>query len=265
MNRFAPALRRIARDLDLPRNARAAILLEMAADLEGIYQHHRRGGASEEEAIGRAEEMVLGSSDLVRRLARLHHRSWRGWSDSVGARLSGGPDLLMLVVGVAPMLLLAATVVVRALANPVSPLVWVLIGVGLAIAALVVVESGRLLGGGRGQARGLPVLLVLSAVAPAVGMLALVFGLYSVSMALATGIPDHAAQIALIVRIGQSAVLLLVGLLLGIAGFLSSFALLNRASALAAREVDILLGADPLPESGRRADGIIHVVRGGSA
>lgn len=264
-NRFAPALRRVARDLDLPRSVRAAILLEMAADLEAMYDHHRQRGASDDEAVRRAEEAVLGSSEVVRRLGRLHHGSWRGWSEDLGSRLSGGADLLLLLVGVVPMFGLAGAVSARVLAYSVSPLVWVLIAVGLCIAGIIAMEIRRLVGGGRGRPRGLPLILVLSALAPAIGMLALALGIHSTSMSLTAGIPHASTQIALAAQLGRDGVLLLIGLLLGIAGALSWFVLLNRASLRAEREVDALLQDTAPPVHGSRVEGIIPLVKGRQA
>lgn len=72
MHRFAPALRRVARELDLPRGARATVLRELAGDLDAVYAHHRERGLGEAEAQRRAEETVLGTTQVIRRLARLH-------------------------------------------------------------------------------------------------------------------------------------------------------------------------------------------------
>jgi hypothetical protein len=261
MSRFAPALRRVARELDLPRAVRAAILLEMAADLDAVYDHHRRAGVDEEEAARRAEETVLGSSEVIRRLGRLHRGSWRDWSESVGSRLAGGIDLVLLLVGVLPMLVLAAVVTAGALSTPMSPLLWLLVAVGLAIGCVLAVEGGRLLGGGRGAGRALPLLLVLSVTAPAIGLLALAFGVHATAVLMSTGSPDAAARIASLERVGRDGVLLLLGLLLGLTGALSWFVLLNRTAVRTAREVDALLadGATAVPHDGSR--GIVPLVR----
>lgn len=244
MDRFAPALRRVARELDLPRNVRAAIVLEMAADLEAAYEHHRRSGAGEEEALRRAEELVLGSAEVVRRLGRLHRGSWREWSESIGARLSGGSDVIPLALGVIPILALAGVVAVRVFATRAGGFGWALLALGLAIAGVVAVEAGRLIAGGRGATRALSLLLVLSMVAPVVGLLAATLGLYSAAALLATGVPDATGQLVLATRMSQAGALLPVGLLLGIAGMLSWFVLLSHASVRATREVDALLGGE---------------------
>lgn len=261
-NRFAPALRRVARELDVPRTVRAAIVLEMAADLESLYAYHRSRGAGEAEAIERAEEMVLGSAEVVRRLGRIHARPWRDWSEGVGSRLTGGAGLLLLVGGVVPVLVLSVGAAARVLISATGPLVWPLTGIGLAIIVTIALEVGRMIGGGRGGTAGLPLLLVLAAVAPAVGLLAVTLSGYQAAQLLATGTLDAAAQLAVVTQVGRDGALLLVGLLLGICAALSWFVLLSRASVRAAREVDALLEGASDAEHPGNPDGILPLVRG---
>lgn len=245
MSRFAPALRRVAAELDLPRRVRSALLLEMAADLEAVYEHHRGRGLDEEAAARRAEETVLGSSEVIRRLGRLHAGSWRGWAEETGARLAGGLDLLLLSVGVLPILGLAAGVSVWALAADRSPVVvWAILLVGVLMAVLVATEPVRLLRDRAPRRRQLPSLLVLSAMAPALGLLAAVLGL---SRAAADFAADPLAAPALVSTIARDGAALLAGLLLGIAGLLAWFVLIERDTRRAAREVDTLL-ADDAPD-----------------
>lgn len=261
MSRFAPALRRVARELDLPPSLRAAIILEMAADLDAIYEHHRRDGLGKEEARLRAEETVLGSPEMVRRLGQLHRGSWRSWSESVGARVGGGIDLLLLLGGVAPMFILVGVAMVQVLTRPVPVLVWPLAVVGVLMAGLVAVEGRRILLGGRRAGGGLPLLLVLSAVAPALGMLTLALGVHSTSLSFSMGMPEATAIEVLLADIAQDGALLLLGLLLGLAGALSWFILANRASVRAQRELDAVLDDGAGLSAELRSGGVLPLVR----
>lgn len=246
MERFAPALRRVARELDLPRRTRTALLLEMAADLEAVYEHHRSRGLGEADAARRAEETVLGSSEVIRRLGRLHASPWRSWSEEVGARLTGGLDLVLLATGVLPVVALAGGVAVWAMAADPAPAVWAILGIGVVMTALVATETVRLLGGRAPRPRSLPTILVLAALAPAVGLLALTVGLHRAARdfpasAVAVSAGGQAELAAVAARDGAA---LLVGLLLGIGGLVAWFALLHREAQRAGREVDALLGGD---------------------
>jgi len=262
MNRFAPALRRTLRELDLPRDVRAEIILEMAADLEAAYEDHRRRGATEEEARERAEDAVLGSFEVIRRLSRLHRDSGSRWSQAIGSRLGRGVDLVILLAGVLPMLVLAAAVAGRSLTSVGVVLAGPFLAMGALIAALVVAEARRTRSGLRaGRRGGLSLLLVTSAVAPALGLLALVLGLRDATSELALGAPDAAAQIELMAQVGSSGSLFAAGLLLGIAGALAWFVLRTRGLRTAEREVDDLLSRGSGPDAPLEADGIIPLAQ----
>lgn len=176
MDRFVPALRRVAGELDLPRRARTAVLLEMAADLEAVYEHHRGRGLPEEEAMRRAEEAVLASSEVIRRLGRLHRSSWRGWAEEAGERLTGGFELLLLLAGVLPALVVSGLMAGWVLRAGGSPLAWLL---AVTAVLMVVTAAGpgvRRRSGHGGIRRGASPLLVLCAMAPAIGLLAMALG-----------------------------------------------------------------------------------------
>lgn len=268
MERFRPALRRLAAELDVPRTSRAAILLELAADLEAVYEHHRRRGVPEEEAAARAERVVLGSPEVLRRLGRLHRDSWRGWSEAVGARLSGGLDLALLAVAAGPVLALAAYVAAGAVTADGDVFVGSLLAVGLGLGAVVAVESRRLVRGdsaGRGRpghTRTFARILVLSLLAPTLGLLAFTVALYRSAIALSAGASAAAVDPPLVAAlVSRGGGVLLLGALLGLAGALSWLVLVSRSSLRVAREVDAVLdGTAPPP---RRTGGgrVLTLVR----
>lgn len=262
MDRFKPALRKAARELDLPRTARAPILIEMAADLEALFEHHRRNGASEEEAARRAEQAVLGSAEMIRRLGRLHRGTWRSWSEDIGARLSSGVDLLLMAAAVAPMLIVAAAMAALTLFDqPSSAFTWGGIAFALMIIALVAAEVIRLLGHRPIRSRRLSVILVLSVLAPTFGVLAVTLGIHDTLSGLSTATSDVGSHVALAAVLAREGAGLLVGLLVGIAGALSWFILMSRSSLQIADEVDAMLqGAQP-PNRTERSGGIIPLVR----
>lgn len=251
MSRFAPALRRAARELDLPRTIRSAILSELAADLEAVFAHHRAHGLSDEEAARRAEEQILGSAEVIRRLGRLHEGSWRRWPEEIGARLSGGVDLMLLALGVLPVLLVAAGVAFDAITSgPASPLVWPLCVIGTLLAGAIPAELIRLLRGAPARPHRLRLLLSLSTLAPAMGLLALVHGAYDIATTLGAATSTGETQILIAAIAIRDGAALLTALLLAIAGGLSWFALLNRSAEQVAREVDRILEGPPADETG---------------
>lgn len=271
MSRFAPALRRLARELEMPSGARSAFLLEVASDLEAVFEHHRARGASEGEAMRRAEEAVLGSSEVLRRMSRLHRGAWQGWADAVAERVAGGFERILLVGGVLPAALLGVGVAVWTLRAGESGVVWGLLAVGAGMARVGISGFVRLRRGVHVGAAGGPALVVLSAMAAALGFLALTLGLQAVgaaiasqgagveSMSLADGqefvgpgssadFADRAAiaplgrEAVLADRLARDAAVFVAGLLVGLAGLLSWFALVGGEARRVTREVEAVLG-----------------------
>lgn len=241
MERFRPALRRLAAELDLPRRARSELLLEIAADLHAVYEHHRARGLSEDEAARRAEAMVLASSEVIRRLGRLHSRPWRGGVEVLGVRVRGGLDLTLLLAGVVPAFAMAVGASVWSLAAHPSPPAWAVLAVGALMATIAVKEASRLLDRRPPLRSSLPSLLVLSAMAPALGLLASILGVQRMVIGLG-GRGMGAAD--LLVAAAPDLATLLAGLLVGIVGLLLWFLLLELGARRAADEVDALLGED---------------------
>lgn len=259
MNRFAPALRRLAGELDLPAGVRAAILLELAADLEAVYEHHLGRGAGEAEAARRAEEMVLGSPDLARRLGRVHRNAWQTWPHRVAA--PGGVDVLLLLAAVLPMVAVSAAVGVRGAAVSAGPFIWPLLAAGAVLALVTSVEAGRLLGGLPARPRTLTALPVIAFTAFALGLLAFALDARAMATAFAAGVTDPAAMVAQVERFGRGGAVFLVGLHLAGAGVLSWFILVQRAAVRAVREVDAMLAPDGSPTVAARSTNVLPLRR----
>jgi hypothetical protein len=82
MSRFAKVLNKVSDALDLPQPTRSRIVLEMAGDLEDLYQHHLAQGLDEEQAARRAEEAFAASEEALKHLSRIHE-SGGGLADRV--------------------------------------------------------------------------------------------------------------------------------------------------------------------------------------
>jgi hypothetical protein len=235
----------------------------MAADLEALYEHHRSRGCSEEEAARRAEASVLGSSEVIRRLGRLHVRPWRGWAEELSARLSGGAALALLAVGVLPVAAMALGVSGWVLAQAASPIAWAILLVAALLGAATTRNALRIAGDRHLGERSLAAILVLAAMAPALGFLAPTLGLQRVVATLGSSDP---AEALLLASLAQDLATLLAGLLVGLGGLLAWFVLLEVEGRRRAREVDALLVEDARPPGVRPADpdadaGVLPLVR----
>ena len=85
MSRFNIFLHRTGERLALPKATRSLILVEIAADLEDLFNHYVQEGLSEDEAAARAEEKVDMSDEALVELVRIHSDA-RGWTDRIVRR-----------------------------------------------------------------------------------------------------------------------------------------------------------------------------------
>lgn len=244
-SRFAPALRRIGLELALPEPARSRVLIEMASDLDSLFEHYLALGLSEEEAAGRAERKVLASPQEVQRLVAVHTTGAARWAAWLTGRVRRDLDLFLFLAGVVPVLAMAALLLTREIALlRGSPFAWAVLGIGIAILGLSARRFHQLfLRGDEAPEElraGLSGLLCLGAAGPTVAALGLLVHLHALFLSLARGggSPDwvRAAE-----EIGRGAALLGTGILLGLAAGLLWFILASRVVALERAESIFLL------------------------
>ena len=85
MSRFNVFLHRTGERLALPKATRSLILVEIASDLEDLFNHYVEQGLSEEDAAAKAEEKVDMSDEALTELVRIHSDA-RGWTDRIVRR-----------------------------------------------------------------------------------------------------------------------------------------------------------------------------------
>ncbi len=134
MSRFAGVLKKVSDGLDLPQPTRSRILLEMAGDLEDLYEHHRGQGLDEDQAARRAEEAFAVSDEALKHLARIHERN-SGLAERVTRQVGTWWEKVLLVIWLLAVILVSEAVVTEVhFFVIISPFVWPI--VGLALAAL---------------------------------------------------------------------------------------------------------------------------------
>jgi hypothetical protein len=239
-------LRRISSELKLPEPVKARILLEMAADLEALYEHYCARGLAEEEAARLTEEKLLASPEALQHLIVVHTTGYQRWLGRAAERLRWGLDLLLFLLGVGPVVVIATWVVAAQVeAMLADPFVWPLLAAVAAVTVLAVWKALQLF---RGRVtptaelhRGLALLLFLGVVAPAFAAAAFLIRLHGVSMQVVSGRAAPEAMLAAMEPLVHSATLLGMGLLLGIGAGLVWFVLVNRIAAIEQAESAALL------------------------
>ncbi len=131
MTRFARTLRKINEGLDLPQPTRSRILLEMAGDLEDLYQHHLSQGLDPDTAARRAEEAFAASDEALRHLARIH-RSGASLADRLARQVGSPWEKALLVAWILAFIFIAGQVTTQeGFFVIVSPFVWPIAGLAL--------------------------------------------------------------------------------------------------------------------------------------
>ena len=77
MNKFTLFLKRINERLSLLQPLKSQILLEVAGDLEDIYEFYKNKGLNEYEAMQKAEEKLDLTDDTLSELIRVHQSVYR--------------------------------------------------------------------------------------------------------------------------------------------------------------------------------------------
>jgi hypothetical protein len=248
VRRFVPALQRISSELELPDSLRARILLEMAGDLEALYEHYRGRGFEDDEAARLTEERLLASPEALQNLILVHTTVYQRWLSRAAERARWGFDLLLFVLGVVPMLALSVGLLAGRVGGMLSePGVWPMLLVGACVIGLAGWKAYQLfLAGDHATAalhRGMPTLLFLAVAGPAVGGAAFLIHLYGLSMAIMGRQASADALYGAAETLEQGATHLSMGLLVGIGAGLVWFVLARRVSALEqARSAALLAG-----------------------
>ncbi len=79
MTQFTSLLNNINEKLDLPQPAKSRILLEIAADLEDVYDTYIARGFTELEAIKKTEEKFDFTDEALTNLIKIHETPFRRW------------------------------------------------------------------------------------------------------------------------------------------------------------------------------------------
>ncbi|MCP4659048.1 MAG: hypothetical protein GY856_26870 [bacterium] len=141
MNRFAPQLQKISDQLVLPPPTRSRILLEMAADLEDLFEYHLARGCDEAEAARRAEETLAASDDTLRHLVTIHQSGFNRFVDRLSAQARSRWERVVLVALVAfAVLYTGRTMATAEWLTHASVFIWPIWAIGGIAFALIVTK-----------------------------------------------------------------------------------------------------------------------------
>lgn len=241
MNRFQAILRHTNERLQLPQATRSRILLEMAGDLEDLYQHYRSEGLDEVEATRRAEEAFAVSDDALGRLVAVH----RPALERLTEHLAGGWEKILLGALLAFAVLMGGHAAMASggfLARagvfvwPVLALNAVALGIVLAKLHALVVRRGLDV---RRLRSGLGGLLFAAAGSLAVGLNGSLVEVFLHLRRFAAGAPEYVLGNCMI----RVSALMIVAMVTAILAALAWFVLVRWAARIENRQADELLDA----------------------
>jgi len=231
MSRFNEFLHRTDQRLALPEITRSQILVEIASDLEDLFQHYLAQGLTEEEAAARAEEKVDMSDDALVELVRIHSDT-RTWADRLVRRARPFWERMAMAVIV---LFFAVAASLDGATTPllyVTGFVWPIAAIAVALVAVLVVQLIRSSDGAhaRRQRQGLAMPLFLGAASLTLGFLGTGVVLYRTLIGMASD-PERAGPIFAQGLLGGMSTLS-ISLLVALAAGVVWFVLAGRISRL---------------------------------
>jgi len=222
MSRFNVFLHRTGERLALPKATRSLILVEIASDLEELFNHYVQQGLSEDEAAARAEEKVDMSDEALAELVRIHSDA-RGWTDRIVRRVQPFWERIAMALIVFFFISALALGTDMKLLAHLTGFIWPILGILLALVVSFIVQMTRLSDhpSPRRLRDNLATPLFLGAASLVVGFAGTGIELYRTLMRMAAE-PEHAAPLFAKVVLGNTATLaiaLLVALAAGVAWF----------------------------------------------
>jgi hypothetical protein len=240
MARFEAALRRAESSLDLPGPLRARILLEMAGDLDALFEAYRARGLSEADAAAKAASALGVSGAAAGELARLHQPPYRRWTARLTERGRTAAERAL----VTAMFLVLVGIGIGGLANAdlltdATGLSWLLLAMFAAVVSACASLFFRLFLDQEPRDTRVQLRIVgwIAAAAPVVALIAVIRELDGIAAeVVAAGEWTWRVIAPGLRRAAQAATL---GMTVGLAGFLAWFHLRRRFDALTRAEAEL--------------------------
>lgn len=244
MSRFADLLRSIDIRLDLPKPTRARILLEIAADLEDLYEFYLERGLSEEKARALTEEKFDFSEKSLAELIAVHQSGLRSFMDRLSLQTQSRWEQAV----VAALLLFTAaaggsTFFHEDFFQQAGTFIWPVIGIGVAAGIVALTKFYHLFlrkeRDPRDRRKGLPLLLLLSSASLLVGLYGFSVELYLALRKLA--FKPEEVWLHVIVWLQKGSPVFLFGLTVTLVTAIFWFVLVHKVLSIERMEVDLLL------------------------
>ena len=133
MSRFSSLLNDVNNRLDLPQQAKARIILEIASDLEDAYDIYRERGLSEAEATQAAQEKFILDDSTIAELSSIHQPFLKKWMDNLAGGVESRWERVVLILTLLTIAALSGHALSKiSFFESSSIFVWPVIGVSIA-------------------------------------------------------------------------------------------------------------------------------------
>lgn len=244
MNRFARLLRETNERLNLPQPAKSRIILEMASDLEELFDHYREQGMSEEDSVRKAEEKFQLSDEALAELVSIHESAIKRMMDRLSEQARTRWERGILIVVMLFIALMAGrSIMTGGFITDAGAFIWLLFGITFVALLIAIIKVYMLYIRKEHDTRklhgGLPSMLLLAGASLVTGIYGFSTEVY-LAMNRIVNDMDNAFAHLIDLSIGGSS-LFIASLLstLGIA--LAWFVLVNRVLSIEREETAYLL------------------------
>ena len=137
MKQFVPLLKKINEKLDLPQPIKSKIILEMAADLENLYEAYLEKGYSEEDTFQKVCEKYDDSDKALAELAKIHESGYRKILAKVSEQAQTRWERIVLVMVMLFLAVMSFKVVITTrFLSQASNFIWPILGIFLVVLIL---------------------------------------------------------------------------------------------------------------------------------
>jgi hypothetical protein len=145
MKKFAPLLKLISKNLDLPQPEKSRILLEICGDMKDMYDLFISQGSNEQEAERKVKEKFEMTKKSLSELVDVHQTGFRRWMDKLSAQAQSRWErviisIFILVIAVLGIKLFLST----PLLSESSYFIWIIFAIFLIISLLIILKIYQL-------------------------------------------------------------------------------------------------------------------------
>ncbi len=141
MNKFTLFLKRINERLSLPQPLKSQILLEVAGDLEDIYEFYKNKGLNEHEAMQKAEEKLDLTDDTLSELIRVHQSVYGKLMNRISEQAQTRWERIFLILTILFVGVLSGRQILSTqFFLQSSSFIWPILGIGCIVIVLSIVK-----------------------------------------------------------------------------------------------------------------------------